>query len=276
MRERLAELRAREAADGTPDLRTSVMTHVVWAPPKWADAARQTLAGLEERHPSRTILLLPEPRKSDCIETAVSMQCFARPGLSQEICSEVIELRLGGKRAAAPASIVEPLLIPDLPGFCRWRGEPPWDAPELEQLVAVCDRFVVDSAEWRGLPAGYVRLARLFDRIAVSDVAWGRTRDWRGRLADLWPGIRNARELRVTGPKADALLLVGWLRSRLRREIELVHRPAKELARVAVDGDAVETPRGWPPTPSDLLSDELDNFARDPIYEAAVAATGGA
>ena len=66
-----------------PDLRTSVMTHVAWAPPKWADAARRTLAGLEERHPSRTILLFPEPRGRDGVDVTVSMQCFAMQDVSQ-------------------------------------------------------------------------------------------------------------------------------------------------------------------------------------------------
>jgi len=41
--------------------RTSVMTHVVWAPPSWLKAAERTLAGLSERHPSRTILLTRHP-----------------------------------------------------------------------------------------------------------------------------------------------------------------------------------------------------------------------
>jgi len=268
----LAELREHEAADGTPDLRTSVMTHVAWAPPKWADAARRTLAGLDERHPSRTILLFPEPRRRDGIDVTVSMRCFAMHGVSREVCSEVIELRLGGKRSQAPASIVQPLLISDLPTFCRWRGEPPWGEPELEQLVGVCDRLVVDSSEWTGVPAAYEQLALLFDRVAVSDIAWGRARDWRGRLAALWPGIKKAERLSVTGPKADALLLTGWLSSRLRREVALTRRSAKELTRVAVDGLAVDAPLGGPPTASDLLSAELDLFGRDPIYEAAVKA----
>src|ERR671911_3051109 len=109
----LAELRQHEA-DGSPDLRTSVMTHVAWAPPVWAAAAKKTLAGLEERHPSRTILLFPEPRRADRVDVSVSMRCYAMPGVSREVCSEVIELRLGGKRAQAPASIVQPLLISDL------------------------------------------------------------------------------------------------------------------------------------------------------------------
>ncbi|MBA2332472.1 MAG: glucose-6-phosphate dehydrogenase assembly protein OpcA [Actinobacteria bacterium] len=268
----LGELREREAADGTPDLRTSVMTHVAWAPPKWTAAARKTLAGLEERHPSRTILLFPEPRKRDLVDVTVSMQCFAMHGVSHEVCSEVIELRLGGKRAQAPASIIQPLLISDLPTFCRWRGEPPWGKPELEQLVDVCDRLVVDSSEWARVPAAYEQLALLFDRIAVSDIAWGRARDWRGRLSELWPGIRKAERLSVTGPKADALLLAGWLRSRLRREVALTRRSAKELTRVAVDGVSVDVPLGGPPSASDLLSAELDLFGRDPIYEAAVKA----
>ena len=268
----LAELRELELADETPELRTSVMTHVAWAPPRWADAARRTLAGLEERHPSRTILLFPEPRREDSVDVTVSMQCFAMAGVSREVCSEVIELRLGGKRAQAPASIVQPLLISDLPTFCRWRGEPPWGKPELEQLVDVCDRLVVDSSEWTRVPAAYEQLAGLFDRVAVSDIAWGRGRDWRGRLAALWPGIGKAERLSVTGPAADARLLAGWLRSRLRRELALTRRSAKVLTRIAVDGVPVEPPRGGPPSPSDLLSAELDVFGRDPIYEAAVTA----
>jgi glucose-6-phosphate dehydrogenase assembly protein OpcA len=266
----LAELRREEAADGTPDLRTSVMTHVVWAPPKWAGAALKTLAGLEERHPSRTILLFPEPRRRDGIETTVSLRCFTLPGLSHEVCSEVIELRLGGNRTQAPASIVEPLLIADLPTFCRWRGEPPWGAEELEQLTGVCDRLVVDSSEWRRRPEGYAELTGLFERIAVSDIAWGRTREWRGRIAELWPGIRRAGRLGVTGPRADALLLAGWLRSRLQRDVELRHRSGPVVTRVTVDGARVQPPRAKPPSASDQLSQELDTFTRDPIYEAAV------
>jgi glucose-6-phosphate dehydrogenase assembly protein OpcA len=266
---RLAELRVNHG-EGT---RTSVMTHVAWAPPQWEAAARKTLAGLEELHPSRTILLFPDPKGDDGVEVHVHLKCFTIPGSSREVCSDVIELRLGGKRTRVPGSIVEPLLITDLPTFCRWRGLLPWGASELEQLVDVCDRLVVDSSEWRGLPQAYTQLEQLFNRIAVSDIAWGRGLGWRARLAALWPDIKRAKTLSVTGPKADALLLVGWLRSRLKKQIELTYRSAAQLERVAVDGEPVPQPRGWPPSPSVLLSAELDIFGRDRIYEAAVTAT---
>ena len=265
----LAELRVKHG-EGT---RTSVMTHVAWAPPQWEAAARRTLAGLEELHPSRTILLFPDPKRADGVDIHVDLKCFTVDGSSVEVCSDVIELRLGGARTRVPGSIVEPLLVTDLPTFCRWRGLPPWGAPELEQLVDVCDRLVVDSSEWRNLPSAYRKLEQLYDRIAVSDIAWGRGLGWRARLAALWPGIETAKALSVTGPKADALLLAGWLGSRLKKPIKLAHRSAAEIERVAVDGDPIPRPRGWPPSPSDLLSAELDIFGRDAIYEAAVRAS---
>ena len=266
---RLAELRVKHA-EGT---RTSVLTHVAWAPPQWEAAAHKTLAGLEELHPSRTILLFPNQSQSDSIDVDVDLKCFTIPGSSREVCSEVIELRLGGARSRVPGSIVAPLLITDLPTFCRWRGLPPWGKPELEQLVDVCDRLVVDSSEWRGLPGAYVKLADLFDRIAVSDIAWGRGLGWRSRLASLWPQIKSVETLSVTGPKADALLLAGWLRSRLRKQVKLTHRSAEQFERVAVDGELVTPPRGIAPSASDLLSAELDVFGRDAVYEAAVSAS---
>ena len=266
---RLGELRVHHA-EGT---RTSVMTHVAWAPPRWAAVAKRTLAGLEELHPSRTILLFPQPEKADAIGVHVELKCFTIPGSKREVCSEVIQLRLGGARSHVPGSIVQPLLITDLPTFCRWRGLPPWGKPELEQLVDVCDRLVVDSSEWRGLPGAYAHLCGLFDRVAVSDIAWGRSVGWRGRIAPLWPELKSVRTLSVTGPKADALLLAGWLRSRLKRPVKLSHRSAAELERVAVDGEPVAPPRGTAPSASDLLSAELDVFGRDRVYEAAVNAS---
>ena len=57
------------------------MTHVAWAPPQWEAAARKTLAGLEELHPSRTILLFPDPKRADGIDVHVDLRCFTIDGL---------------------------------------------------------------------------------------------------------------------------------------------------------------------------------------------------
>jgi glucose-6-phosphate dehydrogenase assembly protein OpcA len=77
----------------------------------------------------------------------------------------------------------------------------------------------------------------------------------------------------VKGPRADALLIAGWLRSRLGRAVELEHEDADELESLAADGKAVPQPRIDRRSGADLLSDQLEIFARDSIYEAAVRAS---
>jgi glucose-6-phosphate dehydrogenase assembly protein OpcA len=269
---KLARARCRQEADGEPDLRTSTMTHVVWAPERWLPTARRVLAGLAERHPARTIFLVPVGGRRSEVEAHATVEDF-EIGDGREVLSEVVELRLSGDAARHPASVILPLLISDLPAFCRWRGQPDWNGQALAELVDVCDRLVVDSSEWPGLPGGYARLAGLFERIAVSDLAWRRGLPWRVALAGLWPGIRKAERLTVEGPRADALLLAAWLRSRLRRDVALTRRAAETIASVRVDGEQVEPPaRAATPTASDLLSAELDTLSRDPVFEAAVRA----
>lgn len=269
---KLARERCRQVGDEAPQLRTSTMTHVVWAPPKWLDRAKGILAGLEERHPSRTVFVVPEPGRTSTVEADVAVRDFELGG-GREVLSEVIELRLRGDAARHPASVVLPLLISDLPAFCRWRGQPDWDGEALDELVEVVDRLVVDSSEWPRIPAAYRRFAELFDRVAASDLAWRRTLPWRVVLADHWPGIRTTKRLSVDGPRADALLLAGWLRSRLGRDVALTRRDAEAVEAVRIDGEPVDPPRAAPVSGSDLLSAELDTLARDPVFEAAVRAT---
>jgi hypothetical protein len=141
----------------------------------------------------------------------------------------------------------------------------------VEQLIQVCDRLVVDSREWPDVPDAYSELP--FHRAACSDIAWRRTEPWRRCLAALWPGIAELRELRVQGPVAEAALLVGWLRSRLERHVVLDHDEADDLAAVDVDGEPCPVPHERP-SASDLLSAELDEFGRDPVYEAAARSAG--
>jgi glucose-6-phosphate dehydrogenase assembly protein OpcA len=257
-----------------PALRTSVMTHIAWVPPQWLDAARSTLAGMAERHPSRTLLLVPEPDDDVArIDACAYLETFRRHDLERGVASEVVELFLRGSTASAPASVVQPLLISGLPVFLRWRGRPRWGSPELDQLVRIADRLIVDSTEWDDVPRAYDGLVAIFDETAASDIAWARTARWRALLASLWPDIGGVRTIRVRGTPAQAHLLAGWLRSRLNRRIELEHEPAERLEGIDIDGRPAPFPPGDPPSSSELLSDELERFGRDRVYEAAVAAT---
>ena len=270
----LAQLRDRDVHDEDgPDLRTSVLTHLVWVPERWRAAVEEVLKGLDERHPSRAIVLYPHPEPElDAIDVEIAVESYRLKGVCRHVSAEVIRIDLHGRRAEAPASIVSPLLMHDLPVFLRWRGQPPFGEGPLEQLIGIADRLVVDSTEWDDLPAAYPRLANLFDRVAVSDIAWSRTQRWRRVLAGLWPGIAELSELRVRGPRATGLLLGGWLRGRLGRDISLALEPDETITAIVLDGIPVPQPPGEPKTPSDLLSDELEIYGRDRIYEEAVRA----
>jgi glucose-6-phosphate dehydrogenase assembly protein OpcA len=247
------------------------MTHTAWVPEEWVEAAEDVLSGLAERHPSRTIVLFPHPDESDGLEGSVEIDCFP-VGDGRQVCTETIRIHLNGRPASAPASVLQPLFLPDLPVFLRWRGVPPFGADHFESLADVVDRLIVDSTEWPGLPAAYAELAGVFDRVVVSDIAWARTSRWRPQLASLWPSIAGVGRIRVTGTEAQAHLLAGWLRSRLDRAVELEHEPSDRLVGVEIDGEPAPFPPGDPPDPSDLLSEELDRFSRDRIYEEAVRA----
>ena len=252
----LIELRLQRGFEGKRNLRTTMLTHLAWVPREWQQAATETLAGLAERHPSRTVLLFPEPEAEDGLAARVLLECYEVPGSPRHLCNEVVELRLRGGRALAPASIALPLVLPDLPIFLRWRGRPDFGSRVLDQLVEMVDRLVVDSAEWPDVPDAYAELERVFERVTVSDIAWRRSLPWRASLARAWPELPG----RLEGPTAETALVGGWLRSRVGIEIPVGH--AEELP--SAEGLAA----------SELLSEQLDVFGRDAVYEAAVSSAG--
>ena len=185
------------------------------------------------------------------------------------ICGEVDRPEPSRRPVArAPASLVLPLVISDLPVFLRWRGEPPFGETQWEQLVDVADRVVVDSSEWDELRYRGAHRDVLRAR-PCPDIAWARTHPWRVELAGYWPAIRE-QEIWIRGPRAEATLLAGWLSARL-RPCDQADR-ARGRAGRATGRRAAGAPQTARSSPSDLLSAELDHFSRDRIYEEAVAA----
>src|SRR5262249_53192835 len=71
----ITSLRVAPGSDG-PYQRTSVMTHMAWVPEEWLSAAEEVLDALAERHPSRTLALIPHPDEEDGLEASVQVMCF--------------------------------------------------------------------------------------------------------------------------------------------------------------------------------------------------------
>jgi glucose-6-phosphate dehydrogenase assembly protein OpcA len=234
----LRELSVPDAEGGSahPPPRASVMSLVVHADEDGeAERASAAMASLAIRHPSRTLLLVTEPdAAADGLDATIRTQRARGPGGQAHLCFEEIRLLARGATALHLVSVVEPLLMSNLPTYLWWLGRPP---SSHEPLLGLCDRLIVDSAEFPDALAGLAAL----DSCAVAgdvnlelgDLGWRRMAPWCQLIAqffdppDARPYQRHIRGVTVeyavtpTGVVSAApLLLVGWLAARLDWEPE--------------------------------------------------------
>jgi glucose-6-phosphate dehydrogenase assembly protein OpcA len=210
-----------------------------------ADRVVRTLMGLGVRHPSRAIILAPEPHGSGPkLDARISAHCHDPSGRPDRVCYEEVVLTVRGEAATHLNGIVAPLLIHDLPTHVWWPGEPPFSDPVFDQLVELADRLVVDSADFDDLLPGLRRLAGLRRRSGMGDLSWQRLAWWHELTAQFFDAPRfrrylpNLSRLRVrysvgsassdrhrsdeeevapgtSAPIVQALLYAGWIATRL-------------------------------------------------------------
>jgi len=196
-----------------------------------ARRAARTVADLALRHPSRAIVLLGD-RDRDGLVASVQLHCHVpRSDGAQPVLYEQILARVRGDFDERVASVVIPLLVPDLPVFLWWTWTPPRDARHLDDLVALADRFIIDSADFARPDHTLPEVARLArHRVAITDLNWARLTHWRELIAQFFDvpawrpfldgvtGIRAGFAVDMDGRDihpSQALLLLGWLSSRL-------------------------------------------------------------
>ena len=212
--------------------RASVLNLVVYSEREvHARRAARTVADLALRHPSRAIVLLGDRDRSGVV-ASVQLHCHVpQSDGAQPVLYEQIMARVRGDFDERVASVVIPLLVPDLPVFLWWTGTPPRDARHLDDLVALADRFIIDSADFARPDHTLPEVARLArHRVAITDLNWARLTHWRELIAQFFDvpawrpfldgvtGIRAGFAVDMDGRDihpSQALLLLGWLSSRL-------------------------------------------------------------
>lgn len=229
---------AEAAKEGHAGTRNSVANLVVYAASdEDAELVTETMAQLAGAHPARTILLIAslEPDEPG-VSASVSAACSLRE--RQRICYEEIRLHARGRSSPHLRSIIEPLLIADLPVFLWWSGDPPFSDDVFLTLARISNHVVIDSGQFRSPAATLARLGRLIADESVSatvgDLNWPRLASWRELLAQLFdapamtallPDVTRLRISRAIPEKgahanpAQSLLLAGWLATRLDWEV---------------------------------------------------------
>lgn len=193
---------------------------------------------LTPRYPSRSILVRCGATGSDELGAWVSVHCEGADRGRPRVCCEQIVLAAGGRALSRVPGIVLPLLVPDLPVYLWWGEDVPMAegaaAEVARHLVAASDCLVVDSATTARPLTTLAAAAALAAPLTggLRDLTWGRLTPWREVIAQSFEPAPMAAMLdrleRVavaadaTGSEADtieALLLIGWLASRLGWEV---------------------------------------------------------
>src|SRR5579884_367461 len=189
---------------------------VVTAEPETAQRARSAVGGLGAHHPGRIIIVLADPDGPERIDAPIELQGTDLP--ERHLWWEVIDLRVGGGAARHLSSVVEPLLVHDLPVAAWHMGE----IPSASGLVATGAHVILGGDRPSDPDQSSLEATAALTRLRhVTDLEWLATEPWRRALALLFdppsarrilPRIAGAR---VAGPPWRACLLGGWLTDRL-------------------------------------------------------------
>ena len=223
---------ARETAGSEEEvLRACVLNLVVCSDPDGeVDQLASDLAASGESWSGRLILLVvDEESAGDGFDARVSAHCQRQKGGREQICGEIIRIMAVGEAVSRSASVVAPLVVPDLPVFLWWRRSIDPDAALLQRLARMTDRLIVDSAR-QGVDdlSAVSSLVALDVEWTVSDLAWARLQLWRRSLAGLYDSALTREVLtRPTGVHLEfgghlpneVIYLLSWLAGRLNWEL---------------------------------------------------------
>jgi glucose-6-phosphate dehydrogenase assembly protein OpcA len=232
---RLMRLPQNTSDAGVPGTRTAVLNLVAYAAdPSTMERIVGTLAELVDHHPSRTIVTLVNPDSTGAdMDARVQVDCRPMGTTGLKVCSESVVIEASPRALRRVPNVILPLLLSDLPVVLWWPGEPALREPVLFDLLTPANRFVVDTLGFVHVERSLIALDGLRQRpgmtIDLADLNWGRLLPWRELVAQFWDvpawrahlGRLDRIEVELGKPdngrsnRAQALLLVGWLASRL-------------------------------------------------------------
>jgi hypothetical protein len=219
-------LRRRHAADRAL-APARVLNLVVVIDRSWKEEVSDRLKQVGRYHASRTILCSVEPG----LETldAVATIAYDDPvdGGIRPV-RERVDLEIGPEHIAQLDTIVDPILVSELPTLV-WSPDGHHEA--VRALLPLTDVILLDS-DLQETDNCLAWAAQLRESAYLVDLAWLRTTPWRERLASSFDlPARSYALKRLTGvcvrhhagSLASASLLAGWLASRLDWQARPLH-----------------------------------------------------
>lgn len=231
-------LRERHAANqGLAPAR--VLNLIVVVDRSWKGEIANRLERVGRYHASRTILCAVEDRRTTLDAVAV-MSYADGAGGGIGVMTETVEIDMGPEHLTRLETIVDPVVMPELPTVL-W--SPHGHGEAVESLRGMVDVTLLDSDDAPEADGGLSHAEAELGSSYVVDLAWLRTTPWRERLAAAFdpPGRRSALATldgftirHQPNSTASAMLLAGWLATRLGWDI----RPMQSLNGAGMHGRA--------------------------------------
>lgn len=198
-----------------------VLNLVVVVDREWRGEIANRLEKVGRYHPSRTVICEVEHGREtmDAQVTIGSEDELATGELA--LGRERVLVEIGDSHLEHVDSIVDPLVVTDL-ATVVWA--PHGHREAVDSLMKLAQVVLVDSLDEPSIEAALERVRELAERCYVVDLAWLRSTPWRERIAATFDPAIWRRELGSISSVevrhrpdslAAALLLVGWLASRL-------------------------------------------------------------
>ena len=203
-----------------------VLNLVVIVDRDWKGEVANRLEAVGRYHASRTVLCAVEEGRTTLDAVAVMSYREPKEDGAIGVMHEQVEIDMGPGHLAGIETVVDPVVAPELPTVL-W--SPHGHEQAVQALLGMIDVMLIDSDTLLEAPAALARAAEQTGDAYVVDLAWLRTTPWRERLAASFdPAERRSELLEITGlairhqpgSTASALLLAGWLSSRLQWQPE--------------------------------------------------------
>jgi glucose-6-phosphate dehydrogenase assembly protein OpcA len=234
-------------------------------------ACDKLVAGLAASHPLRAVLVhLHGGGGPGILDADVTVEAH-KLLTGFPVQREQVLLHVRGQAAHHLSSLVEPLLVNDVPTYLWWSGRHRLDEAIVQDAISFSDVLVVDSGKFEHPIDALLELAGLAADpqapVGVADFRWGRVWPWRDAIgqffgpADRRPLLGAMQEVTMQGAgsgpaaRAGAALIVGWLASALGWRLDSMAAAGDDATTaVAVTGEGHHLPVTLRSVPHDRLS----------------------
>jgi glucose-6-phosphate dehydrogenase assembly protein OpcA len=216
----------------------------------WKGEVHNRLERVGRFHASRTVLCAVEQGRTS-LDAFATMSADHDPKPGEIVAlEERVELDLGPAHLKRLATIIDPLIVPDLITVV-WSPHQHDDA--VDELLGLAHVVLIDTVTSPEPAAALERAGELTKDAYVVDLAWVRSMPWRERIAatfdppawrPLLEGIESMTVRHHDESTTTAVLMLGWLATRLGWELpspfEQVSAGELLCSRAQRDGHEIE------------------------------------